>query len=754
MMNVLIIGNGGREHAIYKALQKRSLKYPIENIKIDHISETPNVGMLGGNNKHYTTLDEYKESNQIPPTFAFIGPERYLKDDIASQLTCPCIGPPAQLAQIETSKIFCREFLKTIGLNKYSPKFFVHKTYNKKSTDESMRELNDNFVIKANGLHSGKGVKVHFKDNQEAHDFARNLRSAYLVEERLYGYEFSLMSFSDGIKLEHMPFVQDFKQLYKDGPNTGGMGSIYYPESYTKSINNYIKEAQLLNSLVVSNLQDKYNTKYIGVIYGSYMITNDNELKIIEYNARPGDSEFINILHAMKTPFIDTCLDLISNDIRPITYSTVPNVYKYLVPPNYPNKDPKNLHIQLPITQSELNGLDVIISGINISHFSPNTLETSGSRMLGVINENHDINKSIKIIDNTFNNINKRLKNDFYYRKDIYPNPSLKDPNHKQSYEYINEKSVTSILHDLRLNIHRTHNKNTIASSKSYAGIYDNMAITMDGVGTKSILVKEYFDSNTAMTILATDLFNCNINDLLCIGKIKPTYFLDYYGSNETNVSYLEPFLKQLCKLCESHNCSLLGGETAIMNDIYHNNISLIGVMAGEVISKYEHSNIKSGDYIIGLKSSGPHTNGYTLIRQIIKNNKHNKHNKHANISNEFIQNLCKPHKNYYDDIEKFNKSYNINGVVHITGGGFDNIKRVLNKTINANINTCAWETPSLFKWIEEHNINNIYSVFNMGIGMVIITDELPSFDILENINGVVIGSINEGNGEVIMNDK
>ena len=165
----------------------------------------------------------------------------------------------------------------------------------------------------------------------------------FIIEEKLIGEEFSLISITDGINISHCPPVQDYKRAYENntGPNTGGMGAIL---NYLPFLNEEdIKIAENINKLVIENISDYTNTnhKYKGVLYGSFIKTTDG-IRVIEYNCRFGDPEIIPLFEAMKTNFYNICLNISKKTLAPIHFDNSCVLTKYIVPEGYPNKSLKN----------------------------------------------------------------------------------------------------------------------------------------------------------------------------------------------------------------------------------------------------------------------------------------------------------------------------------------------------------------------------------------------------------------------------
>jgi phosphoribosylformylglycinamidine cyclo-ligase len=245
-----------------------------------------------------------------------------------------------------------------------------------------------------------------------------------------------------------------------------------------------------------------------------------------------------------------------------------------------------------------------------------------------------------------------------------------------------------------------------------------NLVSSTDGVGTK---LKLAFLLNKHDTV-GIDLVAMNVNDLICIGA-KPLFFLDYFACGKLNIGQAEQVIKGVAKGCELSGSSLIGGETAEMPGFYKDGeYDLVGFSVG-IIERGKEINgkkINSGDVVIGLPSSGPHSNGYSLIRKVFS----------AAELKRYSKQLLVPTKIYVKEVLaallKFNsKKQNIVGIAHITGGSFyDKIERILPENIRVVIEKDSWKVPEIFKLVQEKgkiSQDDIYRTLNMGIGMVLI---------------------------------
>jgi phosphoribosylformylglycinamidine cyclo-ligase len=253
-----------------------------------------------------------------------------------------------------------------------------------------------------------------------------------------------------------------------------------------------------------------------------------------------------------------------------------------------------------------------------------------------------------------------------------------------------------------------------------------------DGVGTKLKLALETGIHDT----VGIDLVAMCVNDLIVQGA-EPLFFLDYYATGKLDVDVASAVVEGIAEGCVQSGCALIGGETAEMPGMYNKgDYDLAGFCVGiaEKSKVIDGSQVCAGDVLIGLPSSGPHSNGYSLIRKVLELSQ-------ADLSQDFqgqslAQALLTPTKIYIKPLLALLKSINVKALAHITGGGFtENIPRVLPDFTQAVLNADAIEFPDIFKWIQKHgNISDaeMYRTFNCGTGMVLCVDKNDAGDVIK----------------------
>ena len=289
------------------------------------------------------------------------------------------------------------------------------------------------------------------------------------------------------------------------------------------------------------------------------------------------------------------------------------------------------------------------------------------------------------------------------------------------------------------------------------AGKGQILVASADGVGTKLKVAAMMNKHDT----VGQDIVNHCVNDILVQGA-KPLFFMDYVGTAKVNPTVFKSVVSGLCKACKENKMALLGGETAEMPGLYPlGEYDLVGTIVGcvEKSKLITGKSIRAGDVIIGFPSGGLQTNGFSLARRVIFDMcQYSYKDKLPGTNQTCGDALLAVHKSFLRPVSALMAKIKINGMAHITGGGFpDNIPRVLPKAVNAEIDRDSWEVPTIFKFIERQgkvDHDEMYRVFNMGIGFVVIIakkDLKQATNILRAAHQPynVIGVIRKGKGIV-----
>ena len=417
MKNVLVVGSGAREVAVSRKISESKVEHALfcasseKNPQIESLCS----GYLVCPLSHIKNIREYALLKKID--LVFIGPENPLADGIVNELEAvgiSCVGPKKEVAMIETSKSFARDIIENCAPEK-NP---ARKSFKSLSGVESfINELNGEYVIKYDGLMGGKGVKIsgeHLPSIKDGLKYAQSLvdmGGSFLVEEKLVGEEFSLMSFVDGKTCCHMPIVQDHKRAFEGdvGPNTGGMGTYSFANHSLPFLKNReVLDAQKTNELVAKQLLKKTGVPFVGVLYGGFMLTQRG-VKVIEYNARLGDPEAMNVLCLMKTDFLKVCDQIIGGSLskNSVEFEELSTVCKYAVPNGYPNKPAKGF-----VVDCKIEDLDVYLASVKSSD---GQVVACGSRTAAAIGKDKNVFVAEKFAERKISSIG----GDLFHRKDI-----------------------------------------------------------------------------------------------------------------------------------------------------------------------------------------------------------------------------------------------------------------------------------------------------------------------------------------------
>lgn len=419
-MNIAVIGTGAREHALtWKLAQAGSAT-------LFNYGPTRNPGMLQlcaeigqGDVTDVTAVLDWCKDRQID--IVWIGPEAPLAAGLVNALEAfgiACIGPTQQMARLESSKSFTRELLEKYDIHA-SPIFRVFTSM--EGIDDYMWSLHDDVVIKPDGLTGGKGVRVmgaQLKTRDDAKQYCEELfadgAKRIVIEEKLVGQEFSLMSFSDGCHLVHMPAVQDHKRAFvgDTGPNTGGMGSYSDTNHSLPFLNDHdIAFAREINERTMQAIQEECGEEYKGVIYGGFMAVRSG-VRLIEYNARFGDPEVMNLLSLLDTSLVEVTQAIANRtlDRLNVQFAQRASVCKYVVPNGYPDAPTKGELIDL--AQVDTSRVQLFYGSVDQTDAG---LRLAGSRAIGVVATGSTIADAEQVVEQEIQKITGAV----FHREDI-----------------------------------------------------------------------------------------------------------------------------------------------------------------------------------------------------------------------------------------------------------------------------------------------------------------------------------------------
>ena len=420
MVNCLIVGHGAREHVIGETLIRGGADLfafmSFKNAGLEDLSKNIQIH----SETDFQEILNFSKKNNID--FAVIGPEAPLVVGIVDALEkggIPCVGPKIEAAQIEGSKIFMRGLLKKYKI----PSNVKSKMFDSMDGIESyIKELGEELiVVKPEGLTGGKGVKVygdHLFTKNDILTYCEELvdgKNRLIIEEKCEGEEFTLQTFVDGNTIIGSPLVQDHKRAYEDdkGPNTGGMGSYSMEDHLMPFITeDDVKEALSDMKKTVAAVKAETGVEYKGFLYGQFMKTTKG-LKLIEFNARFGDPEAMNVLPLMKTNFVDICWGIINGNLpESAEFEKKATVCKYLAPEGYPVSPKRDELIKINKEKLEEVGARYYYASI---YREGNNIYTTSSRAIGILGISDSLEEAEKIAEKGVGCVKGKL----FHRKDV-----------------------------------------------------------------------------------------------------------------------------------------------------------------------------------------------------------------------------------------------------------------------------------------------------------------------------------------------
>lgn len=754
-MRILVLGSGGREHALAWALQKSAARYG------DTILVAPGNGGTQENHPvnpcdpdQVVTLCTVEKIELV-----LIGPESALAAGVSDALRAAGIkvfGPSCAAARLESSKGFCRDFCIRHGLPSPRSANFSGPHAAEEAKVWAATQKFD-VVVKADGLASGKGVVVP-EDADERDQAIDRLAQAgpIVLEEKLSGPEVSLLVFSDGHSIAPMPPAQDHKRLREGdrGPNTGGMGAYAPTQICPPELT-----AQILDTVILPTIRGLAHegTPYVGVLYAGLMLTPDGP-KLLEYNCRFGDPEAQTLLPLLDTDLRDIALACAEERLSetPVAWRNETACTVVLASRGYP---------EAPATGDVITGLEQTpnVGASQIFHAGTATqngaILTAGGRVLNITALGRNLEEARTRAYHAASKIEfpgRQMRRDIGWRE-----LARTSGGYAGSGVDIDEGNRAVTL--LKKKVEATHSTGVLGGIGSFGGALDAAALkkfthpvlvaTTDGVGTKVMLASSVGRYDT----IGHDIVNHCINDLLVQGAA-PLFFLDYIASSSISAARVAEIVGGMADACAAAGCVLLGGETAEMPGVYcPGEFDVAGTMIGAVEKSalLPRSDIAPGDLLLGLPSSGLHTNGYSLARKIFRGLPLDA--TPSGLDVPLGEALLSPHRSYLNILRDALTQGLLKGLAHITGGGiFDNLPRILPKGTAAEIQQKNWPMPPLFALIREVSRlpdEELFRTFNMGLGMVMVCSPSHEKALRKAIAEPVwtIGQITTGEGTVTL---
>ncbi len=786
-MRILVIGSGGREHALAWKLA--------QSPRVTDVFVAPgNGGTVGGKLANVPVaaddifeLVAFAQKNAID--LAVVGPEAPLVAGLVDAFQIAGVrafGPSAAAARLEGSKVFAKQFMVEEGIPTAPGAAFTDYD----AALAYLRQFDGPVVVKADGLAAGKGVLV-CDTRAEAEAALKQIMvdrafgaagDKVLIETRLDGEEASLLAFCDGTTVVPMLPARDYKRALDGdgGLNTGGMGG-YCPSPHLTP--------ELVNEVTRRVLQPavdgmaRRGTPYVGVLYAGLMLTEAGP-RVLEFNCRFGDPETQLLMPLLDTDLVDIMLACIEGRLAsvPIAWKPLASVGVVLASGGYPGDYEKGKRISESANQRMANGEWRMANGKwqmangesanqRISESSLSTayrllsteifhagtklqdgeLVTSGGRVLAIVATAPTLAEAR---ERAYEAVTHVSFEGMHYRTDIAANVQITELLNAQNItsnqqpatsfqnpklEILNAYAASGVNIDakmaafqrMRAAVESTYTAAVLGGIGAFGGqialddvcLHDAVLVaSTDGVGTKTMIAEAMGRYDT----VGHDIVNHCVNDVLVQGA-RPLFFLDYIASGKLEPDVIVSVVSGCAEACRAVGCVLIGGETAEMPGVYKPGaFDLVGTLVGWAPREalIDGRDVRPGDVCLGLPSSGLHTNGYSLARRVL-----------GELGWETVlpelgcsvgEALLTPHRAYLAEFDALiNAGVRIKAMVHITGGGFpDNLPRVLPEGVGVRIDRSAWQVPPIFRLIQQRgqvSDDEMYRVFNMGIGMVVI---------------------------------
>uniref|UniRef100_A0A8C0G5J7 Trifunctional purine biosynthetic protein adenosine-3 n=1 Tax=Chelonoidis abingdonii TaxID=106734 RepID=A0A8C0G5J7_CHEAB len=750
---VLVIGGGGREHALaWKLAQSPHIKRVLVAPGNAGTASNGKISNSAISISNHAALAQFCKDNEIK--LVVVGPEVPLAAGIVDDLTgagVRCFGPTARAAQLESSKSFCKAFLDRHGIPTARWKAFTNpKEACSFITSADFPAL----VVKASGLAAGKGVIV--ATNKEGackavHEIMQDKTfgaagETVVVEELLVGEEVSCLCFTDGVTVAPMPPAQDHKRLMDgdQGPNTGGMGAYCPAPQISKDLLLKIRDTILQKT--VDGMKEE-GIPYIGVLYAGLMLTSDGP-KILEFNCRFGDPECQVILPLLKSDLYEVIQATINRKLSssmPVWSEDSTAMTVVMASEGYPGNYAKGLEITGFSKAKEL-GLEVFHAGTAVKD---GKVVTNGGRVLSVTAVKKDL---IAALEEANKGVAAMHFKGAIYRQDIgYRAIAFLSNSRGLTYKNsgVDIAAGNTLVQKIKPLAAATSRPGCNAELGGFAGLFDLKAAGYkdpilvsgtDGVGTKLKIAQMCKKHDT----IGQDLVAMCVNDILAQGA-EPLFFLDYFACGKLDTEVAQAVIAGIAEACKKAGCALLGGETAEMPGMYlPGEYDLAGFAVGamergQMLPQLER--VADGDVVIGIASSGVHSNGFSLVRKIVEKSSLD-FTSPSVVGGSGDQTLGEllltPTKIYSKTLLPVLRSGRVKAYAHITGGGLlENIPRVLPESFGVVLDAHSWRIPEIFCWLQkEGNLSEeeMARTFNCGIGAVLVVEKALAQQILKDV--------------------
>ena len=751
-LRVLVIGSGGREHALaWKLAQSPS-------VDIVHVAPG-NGGTMGDKIINVKiSVDDFTElvahARKHGLNLVVVGPEAPLVAGIENffrAVGIRCFGPSKAAARMEGSKTFSKDFMQRHSI----PTAAFRNFSDYEPAKQYLDSIDFDVVIKADGLAAGKGVIIP-TTKEEAHDALKQIMvakefgsagSQVVIEEFLEGEELSVLTFSDGYTIRSLPPAQDHKRALDgdQGPNTGGMGAYAPTRVASKELIAQI-DREIVQPTIDSMRRD--GMPFVGMLFTGLMITKAGP-KVLEYNVRGGDPETQTLLPLLgedtdlarvMLACSEGWLDGVELRIEPKFATTVVACAE-----GYPASYAKNRQIHL---HKAAAGTMIFHAGTSMAN---DKLLSTGGRVIASTATAETLEDAVK---KAYEGMSKIKFEGMHFRKDIAHRAFARGKDRRESQTPLTYASAgvsieagNSLVRSIKEDVKATRRPGADAEIGGFGGLFDlsaagfhekspSIVVATDGVGTKLKLAHAMDKHDT----VGIDLVAMNVNDLVVQGA-EPLAFVDCFTCSTLDVQIASSVVSGVAKGCRISNCALLGGETAEMPgllmgteyDVTGTAVGAIDRSATRLLP--DKDSMVKGDVLLGLGSNGVHSNGFSLVRRILER-------KHLALSEtapwdqdqSIGISLLEPTRIYVVPLLQVVKKDLVKGMAHITGGGLiENVPRMLPDHLTAQIDVSSWKRPKVFDWLQmagSVSDEEMGRTFNNGVGMVLVVSNISSGEV------------------------
>ncbi|MCJ1286530.1 hypothetical protein MMC26_005876 [Xylographa opegraphella] len=780
-LTILLVGNGGREHALAWKLNQSS--------RVKKIFVVPGNGGTGSGSLDTVENVSNIQAEDFDALMAFAkekgvnlvvpGPEAPLVAGIEGACRAAglrCFGPSKVAARMEGSKTFAKDFMARHKIP--TAAFQNFNDYEKAKL--YLESVSHDVVIKASGIAAGKGVMIPatkemgleaLKDIMLKREFGA-AGDEVVIEEFLVGEELSILSFSDGYTVKSLPAAQDHKQVFDNdqGPMTGGMGC-YAPTKVATS-----ELVQEIHRTIIQPTIDgmrKERMPFVGLLFTGLMITRTGP-KVLEYNVRFGDPETQTLLPLLsaETDLAEVMLACTEHWLDAVELKIDSKFSATVVAcaGGYPGPYVRGDEVQL---EEPAAGTMIFHAGTTISS---DTLKTSGGRIIAANSTGATLTEAIEA---AYQGISTIKFSGMHYRKDIGHRALKVSESTTENTSPTSEvqaaltyasagvsiSSGNELVKRIIPLVKSTARPGADASIGGFGGVVDLQAAgyyqpplligAIDGVGTKLNIAHEMRKHDT----VGIDCVAMNVNDLVVQGA-EALFFLDCYTCGKLDVDVAAAFVQGVARGCIEAGCALVGGETSEMPGLFGGE----GTASKEDGGKYDavgaavgalpqgrkllpdKDSMVAGDVVLGLASDGCHSNGFSLIRKILQRAKLSVHDAAPWDPTASVgASLLVPTRIYVKPLLRVAGQALVKGMSHITGGGLlENVPRMLPAHLAAELDAGRWPLPAVFRWLKTAGAleeMEVATVFNMGLGMVLVVaeaDVVPTIMTLENAGETV----------------